>query len=94
MPEAVLEFQFDNTELYVDLSTTFSAGLTYSLKLFMQSLGVDLDPDLFLGFVFSIDLILSLENELTINHGFHIKLDDDVLLRIALFSKEATDMKL
>lgn len=94
MPEAVLEFQFDDTELYLDLSTTFSAGLTYTLPLYMQGLGIDLDEDLFLGFVFSVNLILSLENELTINHGLHIKLDDEVLLKIAMFSKEATDLKL
>ena len=94
MPEAVLEFQLDDTELYVDLSTTFSGGITYSLPLYQQGLGVDLDELLFLGFVFSVDLILSVEDEVTVNHGFHIKLDDEVVLKIGMFSKEATDLSL
>lgn len=93
-PEAIVEFQFDGTELYVDLSTVFSAGLTYTLTLFKKPLAVDLDDLLFLGFVFSVDLILSLENELEIKHGFHIKLDDGILLKMAMFSKEATDLTL
>ena len=92
LPGAVLEFEFSGVELYIDLSTVFSAGLTYKLTLYMQGLAVDLGEDLFLGFVFSVDLILSLESELEIRHGFHIKMDDDVLLRIAMFSKEDTHL--
>lgn len=94
-PECVLEFQFDGVELYMELDTTFSAGLTYELTLYKShELGIELDDDLFLGLIFSIDLILSVDAELVITSGFHIRLDDGVLLRLALFSKEASDIRL
>ncbi|VUC23433.1 unnamed protein product [Clonostachys rosea] len=93
-PECILEVTLDDAELYVELSTTFGAGLTYTLLLFTKPLGVELGTDLFLGLIFSVDLILSLQSEITIEHGFHIKLDEGILLRMAMFSKEASAVKL
>ncbi|CAG9997285.1 unnamed protein product [Clonostachys byssicola] len=93
-PDCILEFTLDDAELYVELSTTFGAGLTYTLLLFTKPLGVELGTDLFLGLIFSVDLILSLESQITIEHGFHIKLDEGILLRMAMFSKEASAVKL
>ncbi|CAH0052169.1 unnamed protein product [Clonostachys solani] len=93
-PDCILEFTLDDAELYVELSTTFGAGLTYTLLLFTKPLGVELSDDLFLGLIFSVDLILSLESEITIEHGFHIKLDEGLLLRMAMFSKEASAVEL
>lgn len=92
LPGAVLELEFSGVELYVDLSTVFGAGLTYKLTLYMQGYSIDLGEDLFLGVVFSVDLIVSLESEIEIQHGFHIKFDEDVLLRVAMFSKEDTHL--
>ncbi|KAH7322658.1 hypothetical protein B0I35DRAFT_185662 [Stachybotrys elegans] len=92
-PECVLEFQFDEMELYVELDTTFSSGLTYELNMFKSTqLGIELGLDFLLGVVFSIDLILSVDSEIILKSGFHIQLDDGALLRLALFSDETTDM--
>ena len=94
LPEAQLELSFANTELYVELSTIFSSGLTYRLTLYKDVLGVDLGKDLFLGFTFSVDLVLSIESEVEIQHGFHIQFDDKIVLKLAMFSKKAVDMQL
>jgi len=94
-PDYQLQVAFVNTELYVELSTILSSGLSYSLTLYSsKNLGVDLGNDLLLGVVFSIDLLLSVENEIEISSGFHVKLDDEVLMTIALFSKQASGLQL
>jgi hypothetical protein len=93
-PECTLEFQFDGVEMYVELSTVFSGGVTYTLPLFKYGAAVDIDEDLFLGIVFNVDLIISLESEVTITTGFHVRLEDGVLLRLAMFSKDPTDVTL
>ncbi|KAL3963445.1 hypothetical protein ACCO45_000449 [Purpureocillium lilacinum] len=93
-PDYQLQVAFVNTELYVELSTILSSGLSYSLTLYSsKNLGVDLGNDLLLGVVFSIDLLLSVENEIEISSGFHVKLDDEVLMTIALFSKQASGLQ-
>ncbi|GJN78662.1 hypothetical protein PLIIFM63780_002171 [Purpureocillium lilacinum] len=93
-PGYQLQVAFVNTELYVELSTILSSGLSYSLTLYSSTqLGAQIGKKLFLGVVFSIELLLSVESEIEISSGFHIKLDDEVLMTIALFSKEASDFE-
>ncbi|KAJ6441523.1 allantoate permease [Purpureocillium lavendulum] len=95
-PGYELQVAFENTEIYVELSTVLSSGLSYSLTLYSsKNLGVDVDlgGELFLGAVFSIDLLLSVENEIEISSGFHIKLDEKVLMSIALFSDKASGVQ-
>jgi hypothetical protein len=94
-PEYELEFRFDELELYMELDTTLSSGMTYMLSLFQSTeFGIELGQDLLLGLVFSIDLILSVDSDMAMKSGFHVKLDDGVLLRLALFSDQASDMVL
>ncbi|KAK4077273.1 hypothetical protein Purlil1_12397 [Purpureocillium lilacinum] len=93
-PGYQLQVAFVNTELYVELSTILSSGLSYSLTLYSSTqLGAQVGKKLFLGVVFSVDLLLSVESEIEISSGFHMKLDDEVLMTIALFSKEASDFE-
>lgn len=90
-----LQVEFEDTELYVELNTVVSAGLTYTLPLYSsKSFGFSLGPDLLLGAVFSFDLILSVENEIEIRNGFHIRLDKKMIMKIVLFGKEASDLQL
>lgn len=94
-PGTTLEFQFDGVEIFVELDIMLSAGLNYRLNLYKsKELGIELADDLFLGLIFSIDLILTVESEITITSGFHILLDDGVLLKLALFAKETSDIEL
>lgn len=95
MPEAVLEFSISGAEIYVELSTVFVDSITYRLTLYIQQgLGVELTDDLFLGLVPTLDLILSVDAELEIRHGFHIRFDEDILIKLAMFSEEAADLHL
>ncbi|KAK5991692.1 hypothetical protein PT974_07725 [Cladobotryum mycophilum] len=90
--EYTLEVEFENTEFYIELETVVSAGITYTFSIYSsKNLGADIDG-LFFGVVFSVDLILSVENEIDIKSGFHIKLDDKMLMTIALFAKEASHL--
>ena len=94
-PGTILEFQFDGVEIFVELDIILGSNLSYKLNLFKSTqLGIELDEDLFLGLVFSIDLFLSVDSEITITSGFHLLLEDGVLIRLALFAKEASDTKL
>ncbi|TDZ35747.1 hypothetical protein C8035_v007182 [Colletotrichum spinosum] len=93
-PQCKLGFGFDDFEMYMELDTTLSAGLSYTLNLYTSTtpLGSRIGDDLLLGVVFSIDLILNVESEVQMTSGFHIKLDDGVAFDIALFSKNVSSV--
>ncbi|TEA11907.1 hypothetical protein C8034_v007125 [Colletotrichum sidae] len=93
-PQCKLGFGFDDFEMYMELDTTLSAGLSYTLNLYTSTtpLGSRIGDDLLLGVVFNIDLILSVESEVQMTSGFHIKLDDGVAFDIALFSKNVSSV--
>ncbi|KAK1724172.1 uncharacterized protein BDZ83DRAFT_579135 [Colletotrichum acutatum] len=83
-----------NITFDLDLDTTLSAGLSYTLNLYTSTtpLGSKIGDDLLLGVVFSIDLILSVESELQMSSGFHLRMDDEVGFDIALFSKNVSSV--
>ncbi|KAM0332096.1 hypothetical protein ACHAQA_002368 [Verticillium albo-atrum] len=93
VPEVQMHFAFDGLELYMDMQLTMSAGATYALNLYtsVTPLGFDVG-DVFVGVVFAVDLLLSVESEISISSGFHMKLDDGVAIDIALFSDEVSDI--
>ncbi|KAF9877099.1 hypothetical protein CkaCkLH20_05365 [Colletotrichum karsti] len=93
-PECSLGFGFDDFEMYMELDTTLSAGLTYTLNIYSSKtpLGSQIGDDLLLGVVFNVDLILSVETEIQMSSGFHIKMDDGVMFDIALFSKNVSSV--
>ncbi|TIC99959.1 hypothetical protein CH35J_006353 [Colletotrichum higginsianum] len=93
-PSARLGFGFDGLELYMQLDTTLSAGLTYTLNLYTSTtpLGSKIGNDLLLGVVFAVDLILSVESEIQMSSGFHIRMDDGVGFDISLFSKNVSSV--
>lgn len=95
-PQCKLGFGFDDFEMYMELDTTLSAGLTYTLNLYTSTtpLGSRIGDDLLLGVVFSIDLILSVETEVQMTSGFHIKMDDSVNFDMTLFSKNVSSVAL
>ncbi|EPS39687.1 hypothetical protein H072_6528 [Dactylellina haptotyla CBS 200.50] len=91
IPQSLLTIQFDELELYTALEITFSGGVTYTLNLYTSEtpIGIAID-DVFLGIVADVDLILSVEAEITISSGFHIKVDDGAVLEIPLFGQQLT----
>ncbi|KAJ3960138.1 hypothetical protein N0V92_003243 [Colletotrichum tropicale] len=93
-PECKLGFGFDDFEMYMELDTTLSAGLSYTLNLYTSTtpLGSQIGDDLLLGVVFNVDLILNVETEIQMSTGFHIKMEDGVTFDIALFSKNVSSV--
>ena len=96
LPQCRLRFQFDGMELYMRLRTELAAGATYTLNLFSSNtpIGISLRDELRIGVVFSIDLIISAEAEITIDSGFHIKLDDGIAIDIPLFDQNVSSITL
>ncbi|KAI8412469.1 hypothetical protein FOFC_05726 [Fusarium oxysporum] len=94
IPEFRLQFQFDGLEVYMLIDTVLSAGATYTLNLYTSTTpaGFAVRDNLEVGVIFAIDLILSVEGEINISSGFHLRLDDGVLFDIAIFSKEISNL--
>ncbi|KAL3584858.1 hypothetical protein FPOAC2_14639 [Fusarium poae] len=94
IPEFRLEFQFDGLEVYMLVDTVLSAGATYTLNLYTSTTpaGFAVRHNLEVGVIFTIDLIVSVEGEIDISTGFHLKLDDGVTIELGIFSKEISNM--
>ncbi|KAH6964742.1 hypothetical protein EDB82DRAFT_510925 [Fusarium venenatum] len=94
IPEFRLEFQFDGLEVYMLVDTVLSAGATYTLNLYTSTTpaGFAVRHNLEVGVIFTIDLIVSVEGEIDISTGFHLKLDDGVKIELGIFSKEISNM--
>lgn len=92
--EATLNFMFDDMELYLELNTVLGAGATYELNLFTSNtpIGIGVGKDLTLGVVFKVDLLLSVQGEVDISSGLHVKLDDGVGIDIALFGDAVSNV--
>ncbi|KAJ4153157.1 hypothetical protein LMH87_009659 [Akanthomyces muscarius] len=93
LDDVLLEVVFTEIELYVELSILFSAGTTYTLNLYTSSeLGYEVGR-VFVGFVATIDLILSVESQIELDSGFHIKFDKQMAMKLALFSEETSHLE-
>ncbi|KAI1759529.1 hypothetical protein GGR53DRAFT_140672 [Hypoxylon sp. FL1150] len=94
IPECNLKFQFDGLEVYMLLDTVLSGGATYNLNLYTSNtpIGISAGRDLFLGVVFSVDLVLSVNAEIDISSGIHIKLEDGVGLDMTLFGQNVSSI--
>ncbi|KAI8654611.1 hypothetical protein NCS57_01207700 [Fusarium keratoplasticum] len=90
IPEFRLQFQFDGLEMYMLIDTVLSAGATYTLNLYTSTtpVGFAVSDNLEVGVIFTIDLILSVEGEINISSGFHLRLDDGVVFELGIFSEE------
>jgi hypothetical protein len=96
IPECLLSVQLDGLEVYAELNTTLSAGGTYGINLFSteQPLSVPIGNDTQVGISFTVDLILSTEDEIDISSGFHIMLNDGAAINIPMFNKTVSEITL
>ncbi|KAM7216258.1 hypothetical protein V8F06_008377 [Rhypophila decipiens] len=92
LPECQLKFQFDGLELYLELGISF--GGTYTIPIFKSQsfMGISVGDELHLGVVLTIDLILSVDADIELGGGFHIKFEDGIVFDIALFSKNVSSV--
>ena len=96
VPECQLRFQFDGLELYMQIDTILSGGVTYKINLYTSEslVGISISDDLEIGVIFTIDLILSVEAEIDISSGFHIKLEDGAAVNIPMFGQNVSSVTL
>lgn len=96
LPEVGLSFGFDSLELFMMLDTTLSLDSTYTYNLYTSNspIGVRISDMLQLGITFSVDLILAVDGDIDISSGFHIRLDDGLMIDIMLFGDEASGIAL
>ncbi|KAK5800827.1 hypothetical protein VI817_003039 [Penicillium citrinum] len=87
IPEAHVQIEFEDLELYLDLDITLTAGATYTLNLFTSQTPAGFAvPGLTAGAVFSVDIILIAAAEIEIGSGIHIQLDDLLTFNLELFN--------
>jgi hypothetical protein len=96
IPECQLRYQFDGLELYMQLDTNLTGGATYKLNLYTSEslVGISISNDLTIGVIFTIDLILSVEAEIDISSGFHIRLEDGAAINIPMFGQNVSSITL
>lgn len=94
IPNVNLKFKFDGMEIYMNMNTILEAAVTYELPLYRSQspLGLHISDDVEAGIFLTVDLILSVGGQIDISSGFHIKLDDGIVIEIALFSNEVSNI--
>ncbi|UKZ77798.1 hypothetical protein TrVFT333_005524 [Trichoderma virens FT-333] len=93
LPEYNVAVNLTDVEIYMEIDTILSAGITYTFNIYQSEtiVGVALGDDLLLGAVFSIDLIFSVDSQIDIRSGFHVRFDN-IITQIVLFGKEASKL--
>jgi hypothetical protein len=94
LPAVQILFQIDNLDLYMEIDTTIAAGATLTIPLYksQSQFGVSSGDDLEIGLFVTMDLILSVEGEISLRSGFHLVLDDPVGFNIALFGTDVSKL--
>ncbi|KAJ5938854.1 hypothetical protein N7466_001988 [Penicillium verhagenii] len=91
LPDAQIQFKFDNLELYLELDIKLSTETTYALNLFTSDTPVGFEvPGVDAGAIFSVSLILIADAEIDIGTGIHIKLDDGLAFDMEMFSSNVS----
>lgn len=96
IPDVVLKFGFDELDLLVDVDVTLEAGAEYKLNLYTSQgpFGFRIAEDLLVGVVVSVDLILSVDGDVTVGTGFHLQLDDGFSVELAMFAEEVANIEM
>ena len=94
LPAVKLLFQIDHLDLYMAIDTTIAAGATLTLPLYksQSAVGVSAGDGLEIGIFVTMDLILSVEGELTMRSGFHLLLEKPIGFNIAMFSTDVSEI--
>lgn len=95
-PGARLRIGLDGLEIYAHLNTKLYAGASYTQTLFHTNteFGLSKDSDVWLGAVLFVNLILSAEAEIDLSTGFHIRLDDEVVIDMKMFEEDIAGITL
>jgi hypothetical protein len=95
LPNTLLQFTFDNMELYAELDLNLTTESTYKVNLFTSETMYGISGDgMELGVLFKVDFIVTADTEVDISGGFHIKLNDGLAFDIALFGNNISSVTL
>ena len=91
-----LEFKLQELDLYMLLDTEVSAEATLTIPLYVSQtpVGISLGPDLEVGVFVTLDLILSVGGAVSLRSGFHLRVDETMGFKLALFSRDVSDVYL
>lgn len=85
---AILELNVENMEIEADLDTQLPGGSTYSIPIISSPpvFGIKVGKTR-LGAVLSVHLILTADSDVTLRHGFKVKLGGPARLQVPLFAE-------
>ncbi|KAL7909618.1 hypothetical protein GGI35DRAFT_388728 [Trichoderma velutinum] len=94
LPDYNVAVNLTDVEIYMEIDTILAASMTYTFNIYQSEtiVGVSHGDQLLIGAVFSIDLIFSVDSEIDIRSGFHVRFDS-IITQIALFSEEASKLE-
>lgn len=97
IPETTLSLEFDELELYLELDAILDAEQTYKVNLYppewFQPAGIKIGDQL-VGVVITLELLLTLSSEVSISTGVHVKFDDGLAMKIAMFGSDVSEITL
>jgi hypothetical protein len=96
VPDTLLQFTFDNMELYAKLDLNLTTESTYKVNLYTSEtdVGIKLGSNIELGVLFVVDFILTVDADIDVSGGFHIKLNDGLAFNVALFDRNVSSITL
>lgn len=87
-----VRLDFTGVEAYVDMEVAMSSGASYAINLFTTDSPIGIGfPGLSVGVVFYVDLVFSLTDQIDLEGGFYVKLNDSAYLEASVFGGEITD---
>lgn len=104
IPNSEVQIVFDGLEIYAEIDTALSASKSWTLTLFnsgdpeivAESDGAGI-PDLGfsadginIGAILKIELLLTLDGDIDISSGLHIKLNDGFTINIGMFANNVS----
>ncbi len=96
IPEVSMRFELDALDLYLEIDTVLSIGATYTLPLYISEtpIGASLGDVADGGVIVEIFLVIDVHAQIDISSGFHLKVDDPIIIDIEMFSQNVSKITL
>lgn len=89
-----IQFEFDGVELYMEMELEMGANATYEIDLISLGRKSIMSSRAGFGCAPTIGIVLSADQEIHITNGFHLKLEDGMLLKLPVFGDHVSEMDL
>ena len=94
LPDVHFAVTLDNFDFYVALTTSLTGSASYALNLFTSQtqFGIRIDSNTEIGVFVTVDLLMSANAAVTMDHGFHLAIDDGLAFVIDLFASDMSSL--